>query len=575
MKKQILLAITAFFISITSNAQIVISELHYNPADEVTFSGDLLEFIELTNIGTTEVNITGYSFLQGITYVFPTGSTISANESIVLAKNKIVFDSFYNITAHGQYTGGLKNSGETIELIDGILNIISKVTYSDDNPWPVLADGLGSSLELTNPTTIDSYESWKSSDANGGSPGVYDNNATSVSFPIIVNEILANTDGLDKIELYNYSDSTVNIGLWYLTDDRKTPVQYQFRPNTLIEANSYLVLTSTDFESFFNLSNEGEEVYLFSNDITGLTGYSNGFSFDVSDIEQSYGVHTTSEGSTETFNLTSQTFGEVNDVPVVGPLVITDIMYNPDASNNEFLIIRNISDSVVSTNSSSLVDSNAIRVNGVDFKFDFTNPYTFEPNESFILTSITPTEFKTKYSIDNTINIFQYTGTLSNNSESLEIQIPMKRDIDTSATGVITYDNHYKTIDEVTYNDNSPWPTEADGDGYYLHRTEKEIYANDPIVWTILKDPLSVPLSTTSLKDLISSTLVYPNPTLNTLSISTDINVETYNVLTIEGNQILEGNYTNKIDVTSLESGIYIIQLNSTENTINKRFVKE
>ena len=59
---------------------LVISKIHYHPMHEWGFDEKRLEFIEITNNGEEEVDLTGVCFKElGITYHFPAGSTIGGN----------------------------------------------------------------------------------------------------------------------------------------------------------------------------------------------------------------------------------------------------------------------------------------------------------------------------------------------------------------------------------------------------------------------------------------------------------------------------------------------------------------
>jgi hypothetical protein len=67
-------------------------------------------------------------------------------------------------------------------------------------------------------------------------------------------------------------------------------------------------------------------------------------------------------------------------------------------------------------------------------------------------------------------------GALQDSGESLALERP-----DTPQTnGVVPY----IVVDEVRYNDKSPWPASADGAGDSLHRLAFDAYANDPTNWT-------------------------------------------------------------------------------------------
>lgn len=571
IRKSIFLSALVILGFVSKAQNIVISEIHYNPADAGSVLGDELEFIEITNITTNDINISGYSFLAGISYFFGSNSIIKAGQSLVIAKNKAVFDIHYQKTAFGQYTGGLKNSGETVTFSDLLLNTVFEVTYSDVSPWSVLADGLGYSLELVDPKNPNLATSWSASANIGGTPTTYQQNLSTANFPIVVNEVLANTSGIlpEKIELYNTSDTAVNVGGWYITDDRKDPKKYQIPAQTIINPKGYLVLTSTtSFGNAFNLSSKGEEVYIFSATDNTVTGYSNGFSFKVSDVDQSFGRHITSEGKTIYFIQTDQSFGQVNTPPKVGPLVITDIMYNPDILTDEFVIIKNISANAVSSNSPFLTDSNGIKISGVGYQFDFKNPTSFTSGESFILTSITPSQFRTKYKLAESVQIFQYVGALSNSSETISIEIPIYRD----TLADKSYDNFYKVIDEVQYHDALPWATGTDGEGAYLKRTDFTKYANDPVLWITYTAPV---LGLSKSKFINSDINIYPTLATNILNIDNKEDFGTYKIFNNNGFVLLEGTLENTIAVSNLPTGNYILQLINEEQVYSTSFIKK
>lgn len=90
----------------------VINEIHYEPAED-TEPG---EFIELHNPGAFDVDLSGWSFSDGISYVFPPGSTLAAGEYLVVAQSPAFIESRYGVRAAGPYEGRLSNDGEAVEL---------------------------------------------------------------------------------------------------------------------------------------------------------------------------------------------------------------------------------------------------------------------------------------------------------------------------------------------------------------------------------------------------------------------------------------------------------------------------
>ena len=99
-----------------SFSQVVINEIHFNPASSQGSDNDY-EFLELYNPGATDIDMSGYSFTEGISHVFADGTTLAAGTYFVLAKNA---ESYTGSTEWG--SGSLGNSTEDIEIIanDGV-----------------------------------------------------------------------------------------------------------------------------------------------------------------------------------------------------------------------------------------------------------------------------------------------------------------------------------------------------------------------------------------------------------------------------------------------------------------------
>lgn len=155
-----LLAIFAASCTAAVQAEIVINELHYN-SDPNTARD---EFIELYNTGSSDIDLSGWFFNDGVRFTFPASSTITAGGFVVISQDPAALMARYGAASHGPFAGGLSGSGETVELrqVNGL--IADTVTYRDHFPWPVGAGGTGASMELINPTLDnDLGGSWRSS----------------------------------------------------------------------------------------------------------------------------------------------------------------------------------------------------------------------------------------------------------------------------------------------------------------------------------------------------------------------------------------------------------------------------
>ncbi|MEL7534088.1 MAG: lamin tail domain-containing protein, partial [Bacteroidota bacterium] len=266
------------------HAGLVINEIHYHPADSLSLTGDSFEFIELYYQGASALNLAGLRFREGVDFVFPPGTLIQPDSFYVIAQDEAHFESLYGFTPHGVYTGGLANSGESIELIGPQGQMIDQVPYDDKLPWATAADGFGPSLELLSPNLDNSLAgSWEASVPRGGTPNAPNSRFCDPSPPsVIINEIQYHYDLQlgslaigDWLELYNPNPSAIDLSDWQIQDQQNT---YILPPGTSIPANGFAILAS-DPTAFamahptatlvygplgFSLNNGGEQLILSS-----------------------------------------------------------------------------------------------------------------------------------------------------------------------------------------------------------------------------------------------------------------------------------------------------------------------
>ena len=149
---------------------LVISKIHYNPQDDENagFSSKELEFIEITNNSSQNINLTGFYIRElGISYQFPVNSMVSGNQKIYLCSDSTVFEAYYGFAPFGEFSRDLSNSSYKIILSDAFGNTVDEVVYTDSTPWPEEADGSGSYLQLSDLNADNSLASnWIASSAS-------------------------------------------------------------------------------------------------------------------------------------------------------------------------------------------------------------------------------------------------------------------------------------------------------------------------------------------------------------------------------------------------------------------------
>jgi hypothetical protein len=129
---------------------VVINEIAYHhPTDDPDY-----EYIELFNRGDSDVDLGGWQFVAGVDFSFPVGTVLGAGKFLVLCKNAAFAQQTYGLLPDillGNYEGQLDNGGEKLILANSEGLPIDYVKYDDSDPWSVLPDGLGSTLECVNP----------------------------------------------------------------------------------------------------------------------------------------------------------------------------------------------------------------------------------------------------------------------------------------------------------------------------------------------------------------------------------------------------------------------------------------
>ncbi len=164
---------------------VVVNEIHYRPKDKTS----PVEFIELFNPTSVAVPLAGWKIEDGVRFTFPADAQIAAGGYVVVAHDPERFKGEFHCDALGPWKGKLKHSGETVTLKDAKGAVVDSVKYGVGFPWPVAADGLGSSLELIHPA-MDHHagSSWRASGQTKPgppTPGVRNSVAAQVPPPSI------------------------------------------------------------------------------------------------------------------------------------------------------------------------------------------------------------------------------------------------------------------------------------------------------------------------------------------------------------------------------------------------------
>jgi hypothetical protein len=203
----------ASVLTLTGQAAVIINEIHYDP----DIKTQLVEFVELCNAGTHAVDLSGWSFSDGITYAFPSGTSLDPEAYLVVAQNPKAFQQKYGFSPFGPWQGNLSNSGERLVLRNSSGKIENEVDYQLGFPWPTVGDPPGRSIELIHPDLDnDLGGSWRSSPLPVPKTNMIVTLQNVTNFSLLMNES----------NVWRYDQSGSNLGTsWRTTlyDDSQWP----------------------------------------------------------------------------------------------------------------------------------------------------------------------------------------------------------------------------------------------------------------------------------------------------------------------------------------------------------------
>ena len=265
----------AWFINATavaSASNLAITEINYNPVGPTAaelainpgFKGNDFQFMELQNIGSLSIDLTGVQLTLGFTPAFSFSgaavTTLAKGAYVLIVENPQAFAARYgtqltalyganwqSMLVAGEFTQKLDNGGERVLLTDRAGNTIEDFTYNNGGAWPGRAAGSGSTLQIINPSDDPTDpNNWQSSLDYNGSPGAADAAAAGV----VINEVVPNITSPNNgsIELYNPTSSTINIGGWNLTDSLSDLDKFTIPAGTTIAAGQYLQYNDSQYD---------------------------------------------------------------------------------------------------------------------------------------------------------------------------------------------------------------------------------------------------------------------------------------------------------------------------------------
>jgi hypothetical protein len=185
-----------------ADATAVFNEVMYHPA-----AAAAPEWIELRNVLSVNLDLSGWSITGGVNFVFPEGTVLPSGGFLTVSGT-----AGDPPTALGPWTGSLANEGETVRLRNRNGGIVDELAYNDAGDWTVGADGSGSTLaKLRADTASADAASWRVCAQTGGTPGADNFPAPPAAPGLVLNEIAAAGAGF-FVELRNAGAAAIELG---------------------------------------------------------------------------------------------------------------------------------------------------------------------------------------------------------------------------------------------------------------------------------------------------------------------------------------------------------------------------
>ncbi len=488
-----------------------ITEINYNPSGPTAaelavrpaLDNDDFEFIEIQNIGDASINLLNARISGGVEFVFPPG-VLAAGEYAVVVQDLAAFQLRYGTDPRviGEFQAGrLDNGGESISLHDALGQTIVEIEYDDGGLWPESADGVGATLVAVSPQTTartdyGKHYAWRHSTEFGGAPAALN----SSPIGIVINEILAHTEPpvSDAIELFNSTDAAIDISGWFLSDAADALWKFQIPAGTVLDPKQYVLFDETDFNptqatpapNHFALSSRGDDVWLtVPNGQEGEATFVDEVHFGATLLGEAAGRLPNGVGPLAP--LDRLTLGCGNGAPRVGPLIVSELNYNPGEPSLAALAIdpNLVEDDlefveIHNPTGAPVVLTDWRIAGGVEFRVEAG--VAIAPGETIVVLSFDPqaagnasrgAAFRAHYGLDGSIRLLGgFADQLSDRGEVVRWE---RVDLTPRDDPAVAYVGE----DVVLYDDRLEWPPSADGGGDSLQRLAPVFFGSFATSW--------------------------------------------------------------------------------------------
>ena len=428
-----------------NDSVVVFNEIMYHPETNEAE----LEWVELYNQMSVDIDMSGWSIRGGIVYDFPVGAIIPGRGYLVVAVSPSTLQGATGYTnAFGPFLGRLSNTGEELRLRNNNKRPMNVVDYRDGGDWPVAPDGSGVSLAKPRAHSNSALpENWSWSAQNGGTPGA--DNQTVTPNGISLNEISSAGAVNFQIELVNHGAQSIDLNGYALVSSGVVTGSYVF-PSQTMNPGDYLAIdeSTLGFEPL-----DEHKLFLYSTSPTNAV-------LDAVLVKISHRGRFP-EGTGRWLYPDAETWGAANTFAFHGDIVINEIMYHHPPQYEPYL--ENPEEWL------EFYNRGAASVDLSGWKLEEGIDYTFGPGTTlgagqYLVVAKDKVALAAKYPAINIVG--DYASSLSNGGELIRL-----------------VDAQKNPADEVFYRDGAPWARKADGGGSSLELRDPRADNSVPEAW--------------------------------------------------------------------------------------------
>lgn len=384
------------------------------------------EFVEIYNKSNKSISLANWKLADNTNEGTIANAVINPGEYKVLCATADValFSNAIGVTSFQ----GLNNTGDDIVLKDENGIIIDKITYDVSWYHDTNKEGGGYSIELKNPSALcGNTENWTAStDPSGGTPGAQ--NATFDNTPD------TQVPSISMVE-------TVPPNFLAITFSEKMD-SLSLR-NSIFTVNPTLAITAT----YFSESYPQSILIEFAQDLMSSTNYSISLP-NVADCSQN------------AVNLVAQF--SLSETPLLGDLVINEILFNPLTGGADYVELKNISNKYLALKNIALADFDNDTISNIK---SVAISKTMKPGDFVVLTA------------DSAFQKMTYPFSVP----GCFIQMVIPSYNDDSSTVYLIANN--LVIDKVSYDDDWHFALLDDNNGKSLERLNPTGLSNDKNNW--------------------------------------------------------------------------------------------